>query len=319
MKKQIDKTNPNAWVAPKQNGYSPTFKNTKARRGKGLGTAFGKGVVMEDVLNPPAKKIPRKESTEHIQEQSCSHYGAGNHSHYMDMRVNSVTNREMCTRGAQFLLLPMYILGYIVFRIGGGMGWLEFDILDYGFLASILGLILFDFLRPIATPVRFNYQDQEVYAYHKGALYRIPWNECEIACMYAPDYMGMAGLADAYSLNLWLYPQHCVNGKASKEPVPLVLLNEGSYHYDLYNYWEYVRAYMSEGPNQVYNPEDKNSRIKAVHTKNMPLLGIPFIFPLVTLIVFLIHPSTIYLWFNPFKKKWPKEVHEWTGETINWH
>jgi hypothetical protein len=26
-----------------------------------------------------------------------------------------------------------------------------------------------------------------------------------------------------------------------------------------------------------------------------------------------------HFWLNPFKIKWPKEVHEWTGETINWH
>ncbi|MCV6610823.1 MAG: hypothetical protein OIF55_08650 [Amphritea sp.] len=69
MKKQINTSNPSAWVAPKENGYSPTFKNTKARRSKGLGTAFGKGVVMEDVLNPPAKIIPREGETEIVQKQ----------------------------------------------------------------------------------------------------------------------------------------------------------------------------------------------------------------------------------------------------------
>ncbi|WP_261845068.1 DUF6708 domain-containing protein [Aliamphritea ceti] len=317
MKKQIDKTNPNAWIAPKQNGYSPTFRNTKARRGKGLGTAFGKGVVMEDVLNPPAKIIPRDKETKQVQQNGCLLFGAGNHGHYMDMRVNSVTNREMLTRAAQVFFVLIFLPAYLIIR-SVGYGWFELHIVELCFLAGLLALILFDFLKPIATPVRFNYKTQEVYAYHKGALYRIPWNECEIACMYAPDYMELGGLTDAYNLNLWLYPQHCVNGKAGKEPVPLVLLNEGSAHDDIYDYWEYVRAYMTEGPDKVYTYDDDGSRAYFVDFSKLSLrlfIELPFIF----IVYSILEPRKIYVWLNPFKKKWPKEVHEWTGETVNWH
>ncbi|MCV6624127.1 MAG: hypothetical protein OIF51_20505, partial [Cellvibrionaceae bacterium] len=182
--KKINKSNPSAWIGPKQNGYIPVFKNTKARRGKGLGTAFGKGIVMEDVLNPPAKKVSRDEDIKTVQENSCLHYGAGNHSHYMDMRVNSVSNREMLTRSSQGLFVLIFLPAYFVIRYVG-FDWFELHIVEICFLAGLLSLVLIDFLRPIATPVRFNYKAQEVYAYHKGALYRIPWNECEIACMYA--------------------------------------------------------------------------------------------------------------------------------------
>ncbi len=317
--KRIDTSNPDAWVAEKDNGYAPIFRDTKSQRGSGLGTAFGKGVVMEDVLSPPAKTIPREHSLEELHKKSCLLYGAGDHEQYMDMRVNSVTNREMLTRFAQFFLVPMYLLSYVVFRIGGAMGWLEFDIFDYCFFFAILALILFDFLKPIAAPVRFNYKKQEVYAYHKGALYRIPWDECEIACMYAPDFMGVGGLADAYSLNLWLYPKHCVNGKAGSEPVPLVLLNEGEFHSELYDYWEYVRCFMTDGPESVYTLEDEKSRAKVVDFSKASKVRFILEFPLFLIIYFLTQPKTLYIWLNPFKKKWPQEVHEWTGETINWH
>lgn len=318
MKKKIDTSNPNAWVAPKEEGYTPIFKNTKARRGKGLGTAFGKGVVMEDVLNPPSKIVPRESNAEELQETSCLLYGAGNHDHYMDMRVNSVSNREMCTRAAQVFFVLIFLPAYFIIRYTG-LGWFELHIVEICFLAGLVSLVLFDFLRPVATPVRFNYKTQEIYAYHKGALYRIPWQECEIACMYAPDYTEITGTADAYSLNLWLYPKHCVNGKAGTEPAPLVLLNEGPYHSNIYHYWEYVRTFMSEGPEHVYKHDDQNSRTKAVHIKKMPLLGIPFILPFVMFVLFLVAPVKIYLWLNPFKIKWPEEVHEWTGEVRNWH
>ena len=317
--KRIDTSNPNAWIAPKHYGYAPVFKDTKSRRGTGIGTAFGKGVVMEDVLHPPSKQVPREEELQRVHEKGCHLFGAGNHKHYLDMRVNSVTNREMLTRFSQAFLLPIYLILYFLPRLGGQIGWFEGGIFDYCALALIFGFILYDFLKPIATPVRFNYEKQEVYAYHKGALYRIPWDECEIACMYAPDFMGVGGLADAYSLNLWLYPKHCVNGKAGNKPVPLVLNNTGEVHADNYDYWEYVRAYMTDGPDKVYAFDDKYSRAKYIRIDKMPLLGIPFILPLVTFITFLTKPAKLYIWLNPFKKKWPQEVHEWTGETINWH
>ncbi|WP_292959413.1 DUF6708 domain-containing protein, partial [Neptuniibacter sp. UBA6509] len=279
--KRIDTSNPSAWIAPKYYGYAPVFKDTKARRGNGLGTAFGKGVVMEDVLHPPSKQIPREEELQRVHEKGCLLFGAGNHNHYMDMRVNSVTNREMLTRFAQFILLPLYIVGYLIIRFTGALEWGEFMFVDWGFIITIAALILYDFLKPIATPVRFNYKKQEVYAYHKGALYRIPWDECEIACMYAPDFMGVGGLADAYSLNLWLYPKHCVNGKAGTEPLPLVLNNTGEVHSDNYDYWEYVRAYMTDGPENVYTYDDKYTRARLVKFAGASPISLAIELPLI--------------------------------------
>jgi len=123
--KRINTSNPNAWVAPKHHGYAPIFKDTKARRGKGLGTAFGKGVVMEDILNPSAKQVPREEKLQHIHEKGCHLFGAGNHQDYLDMRVNTVTNREMLTRFSQAFLFPIYLVLYLLPRLGDQIGWFE--------------------------------------------------------------------------------------------------------------------------------------------------------------------------------------------------
>ncbi|MCV6610821.1 MAG: hypothetical protein OIF55_08640, partial [Amphritea sp.] len=110
----------------------------------------------------------------------------------------------------------------------------------------------------------------------------------------------------------------CVNGKAGNQPVPLLLLNEGPYHSDIYDYWEYVRAFMAGGPEAIFSVDDKHSRTKKPLRK-MPFFLLPFAFVMAVLLFFFFKPVELYLWLNPWKKKWPKEVHEWTGETINWH
>ena len=319
---RIDKSNPDAWVAIEQGGYQPTFHNTKPLRGSGISTGFGKGIVMEDVLNPPTRKIPRseeeEEEEEHIQKSAYSMFNAGVHNHYMDMRINSSSNRVTLTRTAQIILLPIFLLVYVTSRIGG-QGWLEFDLFDSIFLGIMTILILYEFLKPIATPVRFNYKTQEVYAYHQGALYRIPWNECQITCMYAPHFMGVGGLAEAYNLNLWLYPEYCVKGKVPTQPVALILRTEIEDHTPNYNYWEYIRCFMESGPDAVFHKERKYPHSMGWDIENTSLAKRLMFLPLTILVLAIFAPARLYLWLNPFKIKWPKEVHEWTGEVRNWH
>ena len=314
---RIDKSNPDAWIDIELGGYQPTFRNTKMLRGNGIGTGFGKGVVMEDILSPPIKQIPRSEDYEEVLDTSYALFSAGLHDDYMDMRVNSTSNRVTLTRVTQFFLFPMFLIVYFASRVGG-LGWFEFDLFHSLFLGIMATLILYEFLKPIATPVRFNYKAQEVYAYHKGALYRIPWQECNIACMYAPHFMGVGGLAPAYNLNLWLYPKHCVNGKASQEPIALVLRSEVEDHTLTYHYWEYIRIFMQSGSKEISREEEKHCHTILWDVESSLLKRILF-FPLAVCIWMVLAPSALYLWLNPFKIKWPKEVHEWTGEVRNWH
>ncbi len=315
---RIDKSNPDAWVAIEQSGYQPTFRNTKTLRGSGISTGFGKGVVMEDVLNPPAREVPRSEAKEEMQQNAYAMFSAGVHGHYLDMRVNSSSNRKTLTRLTQFFLFPMFLIVYFASRIGG-LDWLEFDLFHSLFLGIMAALILYEFLKPIATPVRFNYKTQEVYAYHRGALYRIPWPECQISCMYAPHFMGVGGLAEAYNLNLWLYPEYCVNNKAPKHPIALILRTEIEDHTLNYNYWEYIRCFMTSGPSGIFHKERKYPHSMGWDIENTSLAKRIMFLPLTILILGLFAPARLYLWLNPFKIKWPKEVHEWTGEVRNWH
>lgn len=316
---RIDKSNPNAWTDIELGGYQPTFSNTKSLRGNGIGTGFGKGVIMEDILSPPAKKVPRSEDYEELLDTSYALFSAGLHDHYMDMRINSSSNRKTLTRVVQFLLFPMAFILYLIPRLGSsGQPWTDLAYFEWVEVGVMLSLILYELLKPIATPVRFNYTTQEVYAYHKGALYRIPWQECNIACMYAPHFMGVGGLAPAYNLNLWLYPKHCVNGKAGKEPIALILRSEVEDHTLTYHYWEYIRLFMQHGSKEISREEEKHCHTILWDVESSLIKRILF-FPLAVCIWMILAPSALYLWLNPFKIKWPKEVHEWTGEVRNWH
>ncbi len=317
---RIDKSNPDAWVAIEQGGYQPTFHNTKSRRGSGVSTGFGKGIVMEDVLNPPAREVPRSENKEEMQQNAYAMFSAGVHDHYLDMRANSTSNRKTLTRVVQFLLFPIAFILYLIPRLGSsGQAWGELAYFEWIELGIMLALVLYEFLKPIATPVRFNYKTQEVYAYHRGALYRIPWSECQISCMYAPHFMGVGGLAEAYNLNLWLYPEYCVNGKAPQHPVALNLRTEVEDHTENYNYWEYVRTFMEGGSEAIYYEESNQPKSIGWDVEGKSILQKVIAFPFACLSYMLFYPAGLYLWLNPFKVKWPKEVHEWTGEVRNWH
>ncbi|MCA2019204.1 hypothetical protein LDJ79_24120 [Vibrio tritonius] len=114
-------------------------------------------------------------------------------------------------------------------------------------VASFFGVgILVDLFRPIPTPVRFHKMNQEVYVWHKGVLYRIPWKECEISVVVAQSNIGYGHLWDGYDLVLWLNPKHAINKNLSGQKYKrLVLHTTGKRHIVVYGYWEYVRRYMA--------------------------------------------------------------------------
>ena len=43
-----------------------------------------------------------------------------------------------------------------------------------------------------------------------------------------------------------------------------------------------------------------------------------FIYISVIPAMFVFKPHQISLWLNPFRHKWPEQVHEWSGERCNW-
>ena len=99
----------------------------------------------------------------------------------------------------------------------------------------------------------------------------------------------------------------------------LSLMSVGRRHKGCYYYWEYLRRYMDNHPSSYVETDEEPLRGE-IHYKNMLKWG-PFsmIFYIIGLLVMLLYcPRELTLMFAPFRRKWPKEVHEWTGEKCDW-
>lgn len=324
MANTINKVSQNLWIGREDYGYAPHFYNTRHLRGKGLSTGFGHYDIMEDVLNPPSKSVKLDwHNSPTFYNAAYGSFSAGTHGDFIDMRVNSVHNRQTLTRFAQFIMLPIVLIIYFFVRIArNDIDWGELHIAEVFMFGFVFILFFIDFIRPIATPVRFNYTKQELYVYHKKALYRIPWNECQIASMYAPDHVGYGGYADAYNLNLWLYPKHCVNGKAGTEPISLILVHSVQDHADVYIYWEYIRRYMANGIDAVLHEDREEKMVLLFPHPNWSFkkrMIAWLCYPLFIVLLPFISPSIFAIRYNPLKSRWPQQVHEWTGRKVDWH
>ncbi|MGF1868274.1 hypothetical protein L4D15_24005 [Enterovibrio norvegicus] len=323
MPNKINKVSKDLWIGAEHYGYAPKFKNTIIRRGSGFSTGFGTSHIMEDVLSPPPKEV-------HLNwDGTDTFYNAGyafvssTHGDFIDMRVNSTHNRQTLTRFSQFIMLPVFLLTYLTLRLArDDTPWLYLHPVELGVVIFLLLLCFIEICRPVQTPVRFHHENQEVYVYHKNALYRIPWNECEIATMFAPHHVGYGAFSDAYNLNLWLYPKHCVNSNGGDQPVALNLVTSVNGHADTYLYWEYVRRFMTGGKNAIEGSDEKKPFLYRLTPKSTKLKDRVITGLLSTLFfIFLpfISPSQFAIRFNPIKSRWPEEVHKWTGKTVNWH
>ncbi|GGN39596.1 MULTISPECIES: hypothetical protein [Marinomonas] len=314
---KIKQVGANLWTAPTDMGFTPHFKRTEHAINH---YPNGESLVHEP-LQPGNKKIFVVYKNKNAEDMGEIFEGsaAGGHEGYLDMRVDSVTNR-----GEGF-----YMMGVI-----GLLFWWSFEsfVLSYlpdpqlrdisiycGYAFFIIGALVCLF-RTLHTPVRFHKDNQEVYVWHKKILYRIPWDECEISVQVAKRNLGLKGSQDGYQLTLWLNPKHAVNKDLTgQKHVPLNLFHNIEHHIPLYGYWEYVRRYMT-GDKPIYI--DISKRPRNIHLKYDPdeesyikfLIMVALIAPL----LLLFKPDKVAL-LSPFKEKWPAEVHEWTGERCDWH
>ena len=319
MASNIKKVGPNHWTAPAQYGYQPHFCVTEhGRKNYPLG-AF----VREEPLQPNNKIIgfELNEETNHLGE-FFEQYSAGGHEQFLDMRVSSVNSRGKGVFLALFLGTIYLVCGILVrlnskaFANGDtGLFWLDWTV-----IGVLLAIALVDLFRPLATPVRFHKKNQEVYVWHKGILYRIPWQECEISAMIMQSNMGYGHLSDGYDLALWLNPNHATNKDLSGEKYRrLVLQNVGGKHSSIYGEWEYIRRYMT-GEKPLWFEISQRPRVPRFKRKllegNIFLNICHYIFMIPFVII--VRPHLFSLWFNPFRHKWPEQVHEWSGERCNW-
>ncbi|GGN16238.1 hypothetical protein IBG28_15505 [Marinomonas arctica] len=324
---KIRQVEENLWVGPEDFGVTPHFKKTDhAIKHYPNGPA-----LIHDPVQPGNIKIrfdfdDEPDDPDYTGDDSAKYLGevfegssAGGHEGYVDMRVNSVTNRD----GFFYMGLVCLFIWWAFdsFALSHMQNELFRQILTYSGYGLFFALSFGTLFRPVATPVRFHKQNQEVYVWHKKVLYRIPWDECEISICVAKQNEGYRGSQDGYQLNLWLNPKHAVNQDLTgQKHVSLNMMHNMNYHIPLYAYWEYVRRYMT-GEEPLYVEMSKEARTpgfnKKVAAEKGYLRGILIFIPAIP-IMLLVRPNFMAL-LTPFKAKWPKEVHEWTGERCDWH
>lgn len=314
----IKQVGPGHWIGPEDDGYQPHFFTTDNAV---YNYPFG-SLIQEDPLQPANKRIEMDydESKGESIGEFFETFSAGGHEHYLDMRVHSVTSRGKGL-GLSILLGLIYLAVFWTVRAVGNVAD-QINWLDWGVLSTLIVITFGELFRPIATPVRFHKTNQEVYVWHKKVLYRIPWYECEMSVIVAKSHMGYGYLKDGYELVLWLNPKHAFNKDLSgQKHTRLPLVNNMTYHSPIYGYWEYVRRYMT-GDTPFWYRISEEPRVPGFNHKILREDGfIRGLFGYLTVIpvVFLFKPAHFALWWGPLRRRWPKEVHEWTGEKCNWH
>lgn len=321
MVSRIEQIDENTWQAPDVYGHAPVFHKYKNDHG------FMGRDRREDILNPPPKQIrwdssklvENRDGQEHVTEDDLVHdgfafFGAAQGDFYVDMRIDSVSNRGKFIWPAVFALI---IWGFVRIVSSFGEDSSAWGWFDYPFWIGGGLCFAWDLFRRAQLPVRFHAKNQEVYVYYRRVLYRIPWDQCDISVQVAMYHTGMGNMRDGYDLVLWLDPKFAVNNKKkSGRPRRLVLNHMDEYHHNPYLYWEYVRRFMAGKAMYDY----KNTRPKIMFFKKqiLPMLvGICF-YPI--LIFYKTSDVALQIdYINPFKRRWPKAVDEWTGEKCNWH
>jgi hypothetical protein len=312
----IKQVGPNLWTAPEDMGVTPRFMRTEHAIKH---YPKGRSLLLEPLSSD--KPVPIKYTKEGAENMGeiFEYSSAGGHPGYLDMRVNSVTNRDMFFYGGLFFAFIWWTFDYFVIQEFTTINVPEFLVSGvYGLCFALSILTLF---RPLAKPVRFHKKNREVYVWHKKVLYRIPWQECEFSIRVAKQNEGYRGLRDGYQLSLWLNPKHAVKPTLSGQTyVELNIFHNMNHHIPLYAYWEYVRRYMN-GEEPLYIEMDQRPRVPSYNVKRAKEKGYvisTLIFIIGLPIMLLIKPNKMALW-TPFKAKWPEEVHEWTGERCDWN
>ena len=312
----IRQVGPNLWEAPEHFGVKPQFMRTEHATKR---YPNGASLIHEPLFS--YKPVPIKYTIEGAEDMGevFEYSSAGGHKGYLDMRVNSVANRDMFF----YIGLMCAFIWWLFVYFSKGIVTDDFISapLEYGIYGVCFALSFITLFWSLATPVRFHKANQEVYVWHKEVLYRIPWQECEFSIRVAKQNEGYRGLRDGYQLSFWLNPKHAVNKDLSGQPyVELNMFHNMNHHIPLYAYWEYVRRYMNEEePLYIEMSErPRRPRYNVEFAKEEGYIKSTLGFFIAIPFLLICKPNKIAL-LTPFKKKWPEEIHEWTGERCDWH
>ncbi|MFO6425518.1 DUF6708 domain-containing protein, partial [Motilimonas sp. KMU-193] len=267
------------------------------------------GRLKEDILSPPVKHV---RLTDEDSDGTWAYKVAAINDTYMDFRHIGTTQRGLAFGMYVFLCVPAFLLLVAIRKFDwmlsntGATEW---------FLAGLFLCWAISFLRPLQMPMRFNRAKQEVYIWHRFKLYRIPWAEFNISLLALQDHIGSGQLMRNCRQVVWLYGEHQVPPHPNRAAVALTLYNNSASCEEPVQMWNYINKYMTQGLGGVYN-EPGEKHIDGRPRKGDSLLVQLRMYTIILLIspfMFIFFCPLMSIAYNPFRWRWPKQVHQWTG------
>ena len=186
--------------------------------------------------------------------------------HYLSLHSGGDSDRGMATGLLGWHAIVGIAIGLWVLLIDGKWDGLWLMLL----LGTPLFLVpfLWEISRPLPLPILFNRRTREVYYDHNGELYHSPWDGIQaIACefqMVGPYTGGMGNAALELLVRRLGEPDNALMISLGAPMGKTLAMQKG--------FWEYIRAYMNNGPwfDKDGNHSDSDAFVKsqlAAHTK----------------------------------------------------
>ncbi|MCJ8170474.1 hypothetical protein [Atopomonas sediminilitoris] len=186
--------------------------------------------------------------------------------YYMALQTGGDSDRGMLT-GALGGVLGVGFAGLSIFLALNG----KWEGVPIGFILAFFSFIvpfLWESRRPLPLPILFNRRNREVYFDHNGLLYHSPWDGIQaVACEFQIVGPYTAGMNNA-SLEILVRrlgePDNALMVSLGAPMGKTLAMQKG--------FWEYIRAYMNNGPwfdkdgNHSTSDEFVTSQL-AAHTK----------------------------------------------------
>lgn len=294
--------------------YTPSFKHTGSIRYgvmRGINRLTFGGDIFEDILCPPIKELSHENlmgSNNFIDSDRV----------YLTKDYMDVKREQENYRGIAFVLY-FFTIGLFGFWTWSRSHYTATNF-EYWIIAIGLVILLVELLRPRPLPIRFHYKNQEVYAYHKGKLYKIPWTEFQLSLLKLKTHVGEGATIDRLDMICWLYAEHEYPPQPNRAADHYILNNE-SVIGDYVSLWKGIYIFMQYGKAKVvkYDKEIKDWKIEcqAKETDSYEpspitklIIGTIFMRGICGSYIVII---TFLSKLNPLNPRWPKIVKEWTG------
>lgn len=176
---------------------------------------------------------------------SPGQYGGVEHQgeHYLSLKTATAETKGIAS-GVGVVGFLIGVIGALI-GIAGAMEWrVTLFALAMG-CGMFMTLFLWELYRPFPLPIIFNRRTQEIYYDLNGKLYHVPWEGIEAVTYEYRNVNQYAGSMPHANLDLIL--------QRFGDPEDRIALNIGGHTSGkrvetLARLWEYLRAYMNEGP-----------------------------------------------------------------------